>query len=160
MKVAKIVMYLSLFLSAPGFAFGQARVRESKQLLKLLEAKKGALMGQINNLPYRGDQQAAIKGYFENIEELNDTLSGDWRLAKRFNEVFEGLDLPTSCPKLWLDQETYAQLLKNCTKNRFFLCSEKVRKYENLRENFKKQLTDENRSRFEKTKGCSLQEVQ
>lgn len=160
MKVTKTVMYLSLFLSAPGFAFGQARVRESKQLLKLLEAKKDALLGQIDNLPYRGEQHAMIKGYFENIEELNESLSGDWRLAKRFNEVFAGLDLPTSCPKLWLDQDTYSRLLKNCTKNRFFLCSEKVRKYENFRDGFKKQLTDENRSRFEKTKECFLQEVQ
>lgn len=159
MKATKLVMYLSLFLSVPGFAFGQGRVRESKQLLKLLEAKKEALMGQIDRTPYRGEQHASIKGYFENIVELNDSLSSDWRLAKRFNEVFSDLDLTSSCPKLWLDSDTFQRLIKNCTKNRFFLCSEKVRQYQNLREEFKKQLDDENKKRFEETKECSLQEV-
>lgn len=156
MKKIKMMLFLSLFLSVPGFAFGQARVRESKKLLKLLEDKKETLMGQMDNLPYRGDQQAAIKGYFENIEELNISLSEDSRLSKRFNEVFAGLDLPTSCPKLWLDQDTYKQLIKNCTKNRYFLCSEKVREYQSLKEEFKKNLNDENIKRFEQAKECSM----
>ena len=156
MKMMKVILHLSVFLAVPGFAFGQARVRESKQLLKLLETKKEALIGQVDSLPYRGDQQASIKGYFENIEELNGSLSDDWRLAKRFNEVFSTLDLPSSCPKLWLDQDTYKRLIKNCTKNRYFLCSEKVRQYQNLKDEFKKKLSEENIKRFEQTKKCSI----
>ena len=160
MKLSKIAIYLSLFLALPGFAFGQARVRESKQLIQLLETKKEALMGQIDNTPYRGDQHASIKSYFENISDLNDSLSNDWRLAKRFNEVFAELDLVTSCPKLWLDKETFQRLMKNCTKNRFFLCSEKVKQYGQLKEEFKKRLGDENRKKLEQAKECGFEEVQ
>ncbi len=159
MKLSKIVIYLSLFLALPGFAFGQARVRESKQLIKLLEAKKEAFMNQIDNTPYRGEQHSAIKGYFENIDELNGSLSDDWRLNKRFNEVFSELDFVASCPKLWLNAETYQRLVKNCTKNRYFLCSEKVKEYEKLKESFRKQLDESNRKRFEATQECNLREV-
>lgn len=159
MKLSKVVIYLSLFLALPGFAFGRGRIRESKELIKLLEAKKDALMNQVDNTPYRGDQHSAIKGYFENIDELNGSLSEDWRLNKRFNEVFSELDFKTSCPKLWVDTEAYQRLVKNCTKNRYFLCSEKVKEYQKLRDSFKKQLDENNRKRFEATQECNLGEV-
>lgn len=159
MKLSRITIYLSLFFALPGFAFGQARLKESKQLIKLLETKKDALMNQIDNTPYRGDQNTAIKEYFENINELHGALSEGGKLGKRFNEVFSELDLVVTCPKLWLNAETYQRLMKNCTKNRYFLCSEKVKDYEKLIESFKKQLNENNRKRFEATQECNLGEV-
>lgn len=160
MKITKLVLCLGLVLAAPHFAFAQARVRESKQLLNQVEAKRTALLDQMDNLPYRGDQQAAIRSYFDSLEEMNTKLSDDGRLVKRFNEVFAALDLSESCPKLWLDREVYSRLIKNCTKNRFFLCSEKVRQYESFRDSLKKVLTKENLARFESTKACTLKETQ
>ena len=153
MKFIQLAIYLSLFVSSTSFAFGKARLSQSKQLLETLENKKQALMKDIDRVPYRKEQHSSIKEYFENLLSLNEELADDEKLVEKFNEIILDLDVTATCRKIFLDEETFQRVMRNCTKNRFFLCSESVRKYQTLKAEFKSKLTDENRKRFEQT-GC------
>lgn len=139
---------LTIFISTATLA-GDASV-----LLTNLATNKLELEKSILTVPYRNPEHLVIKNYFESLKEETAALAKEPKRLKRLNTYLLTLDPATLCSDLFIDQGSWETVVKNCTKNRFFLCSEEVKNYSELKSSFQSVLNNENQGRFKATPEC------
>ena len=94
---------------------------------------RGDLENKMDKTPYYGEEHSTIKKYFSELQELNEDLENSRRYLRRFNDYIRDVGVETFCNEALLEQEKWTQLIKNCTKNNFFLCAEEVKLYPNIK---------------------------
>lgn len=110
----------------------------------------------IEQTPYQKIQQEVFKTYFSDMGEfINDMKESD-RLVRRFQNYFSSNGVANSCKELFLDKSSWNELVKKCTKNRFFLCAEEVRAFSAYKEALKENLTPEMKEEFSKEALCEI----
>lgn len=105
-------------------------------------------------LPYRNRQHQAFKSYFAEIEKMALTLKADKGLAAKLSGAMERSDLGKICSQIFITKDAWRDLVRGCTKNRFFLCSEEVRAYPNMVSAMKESLNGKQQKRFDQTATC------
>lgn len=121
------------------------------------DTARQSVLTSIPQAPYQGEQHAALKSYFETSENLIQLLDEEPKAPKKFNEYLAKKDINDVCSRVLVDVASWKAAMKNCLKNRYFLCAEAVRQYP---DNFKKlrdALTTENRERFDQAEACRLE---
>ena len=98
-----------------------------------LAVSRGNLEIKMENTPYYGEEHATIKRYFTELQILIDELEENSRSLKRFNEYLREVGTVDFCSKALLENDRWSLLVKKCTKNNFFLCSEEVKLFPNLK---------------------------
>ena len=83
-------------------------------------------------------------------------IKGSVKLGKRYQAYAEKTGLPVLCATLFLEKDLWADLVKKCTKNRFFLCAEEVKDLDNHKEALRKLLSVEMSEEFLKVPECML----
>lgn len=127
---------------------------ESITLLNKISSEKASLENIISVTPYKIEEHKVIKKYFEGIKEQSNLLQQNTKKLRRFNTYLAEQDLQLICDDIFLSKEKWNLLLNNCTKNRFFLCSEEVRAYEQIKDDFKKVLSLEIQNRLKEDPSC------
>lgn len=143
-------LFLFLFL-IPTFSFANS---DAIAVIERISSAREALIETIPMTPYKTEEHSTIKKYFETLKEEGRLLSGNSKKLRRFNTYLLGQDLPSLCESLFLSKEKWNTLINNCTKNRFFLCSEEVRSYEKTKEEFKKVLSPEVQTKLQEQESC------
>ncbi len=106
-------------------------------------------------IPYRMPQHQALKNYFLELANFALALKKDAGLAKRFNGAAAKADLQKICSKMFFDRTDWREIMRNCKKNRFFLCSEEVRAYPNMVSSLRASLDAERQKKFDQARACS-----
>ncbi|HAR44187.1 MAG TPA: hypothetical protein DCS07_16405 [Bdellovibrionales bacterium] len=96
----------------------------------VVEEQKAVVDKQMNNTPYKKEQQEDLKSYFTTISNFAASLSSDESVRKAVNKRLLKEDMGSVCKRGLVAKADWQQIVKNCTKNQFFLCAEEVRKYE------------------------------
>lgn len=113
-----------------------------------------AALKQSEVKPYRDEQYNALKDYFAEINQMALALKNDSKLAERFNDAFGKVDPKQTCAKVLVQRPEWEFMMRRCTKNRFFLCSEEVRAYPTLVSALREKLKPEQQKRFDQTSVC------
>jgi hypothetical protein len=119
-----------------------------------LASIKTEVVLHIDALPYRQQQNDIFKAYFSKTWELNWELSQDERKVKELNKSLAQFDIASFCDRALLKRADWQKIVRNCTVNRYFLCADAVREYDQAIEYLKRYLTPENLRRFEETPNC------
>ena len=112
-------------------------------------AKKNAAI-----VPYRNEQHQILKAYFNEIIQMALAVKKDEKLIEALNEVVAESDLQKICPKILISRREWQAIIKNCTKNRYFLCSEEVRAYPDIVAAVRGLLNADHQSKFDKAEAC------
>lgn len=126
MKIYLILSILVLSSNALAQLNPNARTKE-------LATFRGDLEIKMDKTPYYGEEHTTIKKYFTELQKLNEDLENSRRYLRRFNDYIRDIGVETFCNEALLEQEKWTQLIKNCSKNNFFLCSEEVKLYPNIK---------------------------
>lgn len=116
--------FLILSLILMNFAFAQQDVSSRSDNIAQARVELEAVM---DKKPYQGPEHASIKKYFSDLQTLIEDLESFPKYKKRFNQMVRSEGIETYCKKVFLDSVRWKDLVKNCTKNNFFLCAEDVR---------------------------------
>ena len=107
-----------------------------------------------NQTPYGQIQQETLKAYFSEINQIVITLKKEDKYVKPLNSFIEKNDLATLCPKILILKDEWQTMMKNCTRNRFFLCAEDVRSYPQILSALKQFLNSKNQNQFDTLPAC------
>jgi hypothetical protein len=115
---------------------------------------RSAMENQLPNVPYRGPQHAAFKAYFAELNQMALALKNDEKLRGRFNEEVAAADLNATCRMALVHRARWDQLMRNCAKNRFFLCAEEVRAHPEMIKGLRAVLRPDLQRKFDQAPGC------
>lgn len=118
--------YLIILFVLMNQAMAQQDVKSRSEELSQLRSSLEAI---IDRQPYKVEEHSAIKEYFSELTLFVADLESYPKYKKRFNQFLRSSGVEKFCGSILLDKSRWEALIKNCTKNNFFLCSEDVREY-------------------------------
>lgn len=127
---------------------------EIQMWIQKIEQFKINVQEERDHAPYGQKQQEAFKAYFSEINQMVVTLKKEEKYVKPFNTVIEKNDLATLCSKALLLKEEWQGIMRHCTRNRFFLCSEEVRSYPEMLSALRSYLRTKNKNKFDTIPAC------
>ena len=145
----KYLLICSILLSSNLMAQENANER----VMNLIQLKTEVEM-VLPSKPYHTEEHTAIKKYFVELETLNQDLVNFPRYFKRFNNFIRRKGLENFCKDVFLDKTNWSELAKNCTKNSFFLCTEKVREYPEYKKILLEKMPENLKAQLEKNSYC------
>lgn len=104
--------------------------------------------------PFNGEEHAAIKRYFSEINSLNKDLANSRRYLKSFNTYIRKVGPETFCTETLLEKGKWSELVIKCTKNSFFLCSEDVKLFPSMKEKLSKLMDEDVQTELAKEDAC------
>ncbi|MBI2645913.1 MAG: hypothetical protein HYW85_02620 [Deltaproteobacteria bacterium] len=107
-----------------------------------------------NQTPYGQKQQETLKAYFSEINQMVITLKKEDKYVKPLNSFIEKNELATLCPRILILKDEWQIMMKNCMRNRFFLCAEEVKSYPEILLALKQFLNSKNQNQFDTTAAC------
>lgn len=146
----KTILYL-LMLTFVTSALAQEDVGSRSAKVASL---KITLESVIDRGPYKDQQQNAIKAYFAELDSLIQDLSDYPKYLRKFNQYLRNTGIDPFCKSTILDLKRWSDLMNNCTKNGFFLCSEDVKNYPTTKLTLQKSLDDDNKTEMTKLPSC------
>ena len=149
MKIRIAICLVSLF-----FFMACNEEDEIQKWIQNIERLKLAAQEERDHTPYSQKQQETLKAYFSEINQMVITLKKEDKYVKPLNSFIEKNDLATLCPKILLLKDEWQIMMKNCTRNRFFLCAEEVRSYTEIILTLNQLLNSKNQNQFDITPAC------
>lgn len=82
-----------------------------------------------STIPYKKEQYLALKAYFQEMNRIAVKLTEKKSLAKKFSSMLSKGDINQFCDKLFVKSPEWKQMMHNCMRGPYFLCSDEVRSY-------------------------------
>ena len=147
MKTLLIIFFILFTFSV--FAQEEVGARSSN-----LARLKTNLEAVVDRKPYKADEHSAIKAYFAEVASFIEDLEEYPKYLRKFNQYLRNEGVESYCKNAFVDQKRWNDLVKNCSKNSFFLCSESVREYPGMKQKMVTLLDDDNKSEMGKNPSC------
>lgn len=109
----------------------------------------------LDKRPYKEEEHKAIKNYFSKLNSMNEDLSTYPKYRKSLNSKVRSMGVEGFCKEIVLEKQRWNDLIKNCTRNNFFLCSEDVNDFAGIKAKLSSQLDSDLKSKFEQTSICN-----
>lgn len=132
----------------------QANSQTVEPYISSLSKARADVEANIDQKPYKKEQQQVFKNYFIEIGELVNDVNGSDRFYKRFQNYNSSNGVSSLCKSIILGKDSWSNLVANCTKNRFFLCAEEIKAFDLYKESLKRLLTKEQQDEFAKLPEC------
>lgn len=148
-KVSCVLVLLSV---------GALGCRDSDVLYAVKEIQRFRLdaQKQAQILPYRQAQQEAFRLYFsEVVAQAALIKSEDWRINYLNGWVADD-SLPQLCAQIMMPKAIWQKIVTGCTRNRFFLCVDEIKAYQEAVLALRAKLQPEQRKRFDQTPACRV----
>ncbi len=124
----KILIFFLVTLSLTS-----CRYEASFDALKSLESKKDKVE-QIYTEELSEESQVVLRDYFRSIKNLTYRVNNNSKMKKYIHKKFSKFFSSDVCEKVILGESYYSSILKKCSVNGFFICSEEVRHYKKILE--------------------------
>lgn len=144
---------LICLLTVISLIFSCAKTSETDRISKLASLKNN-LQENMNKTPYRETQHIALKNYFRELAEFTLEMKDNVKLSTSVNTATEKFSIDKICEQTLVGYNTWNLIMKNCTKNDFFICSEEVRSYPLILSAFLSTLNENNKLKFQKSSNC------
>lgn len=145
----KFLIFASLVLFST-LAFSQPAEQQIAEVGSLkLEATN-----TLNSTPYREKEYLSIKNYFSGLRDYGNDVKNNSRSNKRLNNYLTAKDIPKFCSDLFLTKSDWEQIKMNCTRNRYFLCSDEVLEFNEYKKVVSESLSVNLKSVFISTAEC------
>lgn len=145
----KFTLMFAIFFCQISFAqqeVGQRSVDISKS--------RADLEGLLDKRSYSEEEHKTIKSYFNALNSFEKDLSDYPRYRNRFNNYLRSVKVENFCASVLLDAARWKSLVKNCTKNDFFLCSDDVMTFSDAKKKLSEMLDTDLKTEFEKSQKC------
>jgi hypothetical protein len=141
---------LILLLVAPYCVFAQ----NIETYVKDISAAKKGVADSVLSTPYLKEQHGIFKNYFVELGGLAEDIRNMPKLAKKYDSYLRNVGLESFCSQIFLETLTWDVLLKNCTKNRFFLCANEVKGLPEYKKGLRDLMADDLKSEFDASLSC------
>lgn len=121
-----------------------------------LSAQKTNLISLIDKRPLTDEDHANIKAYFSELKSLDKDLGLSFRYLKRFQTYLMNVGAATFCANSLLEKNKWTELVKRCTKNGFFLCTDEVKVYPDIKQSLFGKLNEELKTEMGKYTECEI----
>jgi len=146
----KTLMMIGIVLTTSAFAQQDIGTRITEISKARVEVES-----VLDKRPYKEEEHKAIKNYFSDLASLNEDLSAYQKYRKSFNNKIRSLGIEVFCKEIILEKQRWNDLIKNCTRNSFFLCSEDVNDFTAIKAKMAVQLDSDLKTSFEKSPSCN-----
>lgn len=140
-----------IFLTISVGCFGQENAESRTEKLSV---KKSELEAILNNKPYKAEEHTKIKAYFAELGSFVEDLQLYSKYRRRFNQFLRNAGVETFCQTAYLEKKSWDELVRNCTKNNFFLCTEEVKTYSEQKAAMKELAESDIKSQLETLPDC------
>lgn len=132
-------------------AFAQSEIASMISEVSKLKVEAESTLGAT---PYRAKEHQVIKNYFVGIRDFVVQIKDDSRTNRRFNSYLTNQEMGKFCSEVLINLKDWEQIKTNCTRNRFFLCTEDVNEYPETKKLFSEILSTELLQVFKNTPEC------
>ncbi len=139
-----------LLLISMGSVYAQDISGSVSNITKL----KGEALSTLGSTPYRAKEHQLIKDYFVGLMEFSVQARDNSKMNRRLNSYLASGDIAKFCSDILLDTKDWNQIKQNCTRNRFFLCSEEVNEFPEFKKTLSGSLSPANLEIFKNTPAC------
>lgn len=109
------------------------KYKASFNALNGLESKKNKIE-QVYDEELTEESQEVLRDYFRSIKNLVYRVNNNSKMKKYMHKKFSKFFKSNICEKVILDESHYSSIVKKCSVNGFFICSEEVRHYKKMLE--------------------------
>lgn len=134
------------------FAFAQQDV---SQRVNALAKERADLEGIIGRKSFTEEDHKVIRAYFSSLNSFDADLETFPKYRRRFDYSIRSIGVASFCENVFLDQGRYRELISNCTKNRYFLCSDEVMTFKDTKKKLSEKLEADLKTEFEKLSKCN-----
>lgn len=145
----KSLVILIILFSQISFAQQEVGQR-SVDLTKL----RADLEGLLDKRSYSEEDHKTIKSYFSALNLFESDLNDYPKYRRRFNTYVRSVKVSSFCANTILDAARWKSLVKNCTKNDFFLCSDDVMTFTDTKKKFSEKLDADLKTEFDNSEKC------
>ena len=142
---------LLLLLVIANSSYAQSDITEMVSDLSKLRLDTEATL---TATPYRAKEHQTIKDYFVSMKEFAIQMRDNSRTNRRFNNYLASQDMAKFCSETLINVNDWNQIKTNCTRNRFFLCTEDVNEYPDSKKVLSETLSTELLQIFKTTPEC------
>ncbi len=144
---------ITLFIMTLTFnAFSQ----DVSENMDSLTSARVEVESSINQKPYQKAQQEIFRTYFTKLKEFVSEVKESEYLTEQFNNLVLKMGVNNICKNILIDNTSWKDLVKNCTKNRFFLCSEEIKFYNDYKAGLKELMYQDLKSEFARSNNCNF----
>jgi hypothetical protein len=145
----KIVIFLIAIFS--GNVFSQSDVTN---IISPVIQKKIVAESTFNSTPYRQKEHQEIKDYFVSLSKLSEDALGSNKLNRRYNSYLRSVGIKKFCSDIFITKNDWEVMKANCTRNRFFLCSDDVLEYPTSKKSIGETLESDLKDEYSKATEC------
>lgn len=148
MKAYSLILALALMTST---AFAQ----DVSQSIDGLRNSRTEVESNVARTPYQKSQQDVFKQYFTGLNDFVAEIKGSEYLFDEFNSYVLRTGVAAFCKSVLLDNVRWKELVKNCTKNRFFLCAEEIKSFQAAKAGLRDLLYQDLKNEFSRSNNCN-----
>ena len=141
-----------MFLTTTATAFAQ----DFSQSISNRKTARIDVESNVSQTPYQKTQQEIFKTYFSQLNDFVAELKGSEDLFEEFNGYVLKTGVNTFCKSILLDSIRWKELVKNCTKNRFFLCTEDIKSFKAVKASLRDLLYQDLKNEFSRSNNCNI----
>ncbi len=104
--------------------------------------------------PYRAKEHQMLKNYFVSVRNFATEIKNNSRTSRRFNSYLTGQEMSKFCSEILVSLNDWEQIKMNCTRNRFFLCTEDVNEFPDSKKVLSEILSADLLQNFKNTPEC------
>ena len=119
-----------------------------------LASQRIALEASIDRIPYKSEQHIVIENYFKNFNNLTLEIKDYPKSLKRFNSSLYRMGVDSFCKNSYIDSSRYNDLIRNCSKNGFFICAEEAKSFAAMKSNIRELLNEDLKQAYIASASC------
>lgn len=146
----KFVLLLIVFV--PFGAFAQ---NVESYIEEVTNTKKEVLASMVST-PYVKEQQEVFKKYFTGLGSFSEDVRNFPKLARKYDAYVRKTGVNSFCSQVFLENASWEELIRKCTKNRFFLCADEIKSLPAYRKSFRELLANDLKLEFDASPDCAL----
>lgn len=146
-------MKITIFILAV-FSFSAFAQSDVINMISPVIEKKAVAESTFNSTPYRQKEHQEIKDYFVALSNLSEDAVGSNKLNRRYNFYLRSVGVKKFCSDIFITKDDWETMKANCTRNRFFLCSDDVLEFPNAKKSIRETLENDLKDEFSKTSEC------
>lgn len=136
------------------FSFSAFSQSDVINMISPVIEKKTAAEATFNSTPYRQKEHQEIKDYFVSLNKLSEDVKSTNKLNRRYNAYLRSVGLKKFCSDVFITKNDWETMKANCTRNRFFLCSDDVLEFPASKKSIGDTLENDVKDEFLKTSEC------
>lgn len=143
---AILLMMATLILTSCKYGVTFNEIKSLKELKEEVEIASSEDLTQEN--------QVKLRNYFSKIKDISYSFINNSSMQSYSQKKFLKFFNENLCDEILLDEVRYSEIMRKCSVNGFYICSEEVKSYSSMLKSVKKKLTEFQMGKIVSNKQC------